>query len=337
MQLVVLGMHRSGTSLVTSALARMGCFVGPQTTAVGPWNPRGHWEHPDVVALDEEILAALGATWFDVGALDLGALGREDRARLEERAAAVVAALDPHRPWAIKDPRLCSLFPFWRPLLECPVVVFVHRDPIAVAHSLRARDGFPLVFGLALWEASVRSALAASASVPRLSISHRAFLRDPVAAARALREGLAKLGVDALAEPEEAGVANLLEAGLHHHEPDAALRGELLTPAQLELCLALERDDLPEAQVKRSEGAEDLLRTYPAQLRRLEVAQAERDLLRAHQQIEPELRRWVAELEEAKAWLEQQRADWQATAEAEARLNEELREQISRASADRER
>lgn len=322
MQLVVLGMHRSGTSLLTSTLAGMGCNVGPDSVAEGPWNPRGHWEHPDVVALDDRVLAALGAAWHDVGRLDLARLDPEALLQFRSDAAAVVRSLDSHRPWVIKDPRLCWLLPLWRPLLECPVAILVHRDPIAVARSLQARDGFPLPFGVALWEDAMRRALAASSAIPRLLVSHAALVAAPQAAAEVLRGKLTELGVSGL-HPRD-GLEDWVDRNLvHHAEAAAAERSEWLNPLQIELSEALERGDL-EAVPRRalSGGARDLLAAYLPQPR------AERDQLLALLTIERELRAWVADLEGGKAWLEEQRSRWQAVAEGEARRGAELEARV---------
>lgn len=320
MQLVVLGMHRSGTSLLAHLLALMGCHVGENSVATGPWNPSGHWEHPQLVALDEDILVALGAVWYDVLGLDLAKLPAAEHTRFRERAVQLVSQLDVHRPWVIKDPRLCALLPFWRPLLASPVVILAHRDPVAVARSVRARDGFPLSLGIALWEQAMRAALVASAGLPRVRVRHAELLRDADAVAGALFRQLADLGVAGLRRPDLAG---LVEPGLKHHEAEEAERDGLLNSSQIELCAALDRGDLGAAQEGvLSEGAADLLALYPSQLRRLEVAQLERDELRARMAIEAELHAWVADLERAKTWLESQRARWQAEAEALARVVE---------------
>ena len=63
---VILGMHRSGTSMVAEALASAGVYVGePQDLLLGKEdNPHGFWEREDVVALDDAILADAGAAWY---------------------------------------------------------------------------------------------------------------------------------------------------------------------------------------------------------------------------------------------------------------------------------
>jgi len=95
-QIVVLGMHRSGTSAVTRVLNLMGCWAGPED-AFAPAdaaNPTGYWEHRDVWTLDEAVLRALGSSWCQTHGFDLAHLDAAARARFAERARDFAAAMD---------------------------------------------------------------------------------------------------------------------------------------------------------------------------------------------------------------------------------------------------
>ena len=58
--LVVLGMHRSGTSALTGMLHRLGVALGEHLMPATNDNPRGYWEHADIVKVHERLMAALG-------------------------------------------------------------------------------------------------------------------------------------------------------------------------------------------------------------------------------------------------------------------------------------
>ena len=62
---IILGMHRSGTSMVSGLLTNLGVDLGED--ALGPLisNPRGHFEDGDFLGLNNAILAAAGGTWDD--------------------------------------------------------------------------------------------------------------------------------------------------------------------------------------------------------------------------------------------------------------------------------
>jgi hypothetical protein len=277
MQVIVLGMHRSGTSMLARVLGLMGCYAGPEEALSPPdgANPHGYWERRDVWAVNEAILQALGKSWYDVAGLDLSRLQEKHRSELEDRARSIVRALDDHRPWVIKDPRLCVLFPFWRKLLDRPVCVLIDRDPLAVARSLQARDGFPRLFGIALWEYYTLQALLSTRHLARIAVSYHDLLAKPAATAHFLREALSSLGVMGLHDHAEGEIAAFVEPALQHHDQDeTGLRG-YLNAQQLDLQravsnrVALDREPPP-----LSPGAEDLLIVHPRVL-------AEREELRA--------------------------------------------------------
>jgi O-antigen biosynthesis protein len=185
MQIIILGMHRSGTSPLTRIINLMGAYVGMEGTLMEPYqdNPKGFWERHDVYALHEEVLKAIGASWHEIAHLDLGKLTEDARTAFEQKARVIIQNLDAHRPWVLKDPRMCLLFPLWQPLLETPICVHIYRRPLQVAQSLRSRDGFPIHFGAALWEKYNLSALTNSRNLPRLFVSHQRTGRTRTASA----------------------------------------------------------------------------------------------------------------------------------------------------------
>ena len=67
MQIIVLGMHRSGTSITTRLINMMGAYFGPESSVgeITIDNPKGFWERPEVFKLNESILAAQGCSWHD--------------------------------------------------------------------------------------------------------------------------------------------------------------------------------------------------------------------------------------------------------------------------------
>jgi GT2 family glycosyltransferase len=202
-QIVVLGMHRSGTSGVAGLLARMGAWAGPEEELlVGPDNPKGHYESAPLHGACLRRLASAGGDWRHPPAAAPPAV--VDAFRRE--VAALLDRFEPHRPWCIKEPRLCLLARELLPLLTRPVFVLVVREPGAVARSLARRDGLPEAEALALWEHYNREAFAASCGWPRVLVDYDCLVADPLAGTRRLRGGLEALGIEGLAEPAAAVV-----------------------------------------------------------------------------------------------------------------------------------
>ena len=153
---LVLGMHRSGTSAVAGVLMKLG-GAAPQTP-MGPnaWNEKGHFESNKVMAFHDELLASAGSTWDDWRAFNPGWWTTSTADAFRSRAAEVFRAEFDDEPLPVlKDPRACRFAPFWlevlRGLDRAPRIVVPVRSPLDVAASLKRRDGFPLAKGLLLW------------------------------------------------------------------------------------------------------------------------------------------------------------------------------------------
>jgi hypothetical protein len=217
MQLIVLGMHRSGTSVLARLLNLMGAYFGPEGAGTGanPENPKGFWERRDVRNLNDHVLQSVGCDWNRVLGFDPRALPEALAAEFARRASRLVLEMDAHRPWLLKEPRLCLLLPLWREVLDAPACIHIHRHPVEVAASLRARNGIPIEAGLALWERYVRDALAASSGLPAVMVSHRQLMQQPGEAVRQLLTRLEAIGETGLRMPSEAEVAAFVEGGLY--------------------------------------------------------------------------------------------------------------------------
>jgi len=239
-------MHRSGTSLIAGLLALAGLHAGADEDfpPADAHNRKGYWELLDVWAIDEALLALAGSRWDDASAWEAERIREPDRARLADRARTVIARLDRHGPWVVKDPRLSLLLPFWRPWLSHPVAVLVYRDPLAVARSLAARDGFALARGLEIWERYNRAALAASEGMPRVIVAQRDLVANPRATMERVVAALGAAGVQGLVVPGASVLAGHVEPSLVHHDGAAAPAAPALTLAQTELLARLERERL---------------------------------------------------------------------------------------------
>ncbi|MEM8498589.1 MAG: glycosyltransferase [Pseudomonadota bacterium] len=152
---VVLGAHRSGTSLVASSLETMGFSLGDSLMPAGEDNPKGFFEDLDIVGINDALLCELGSSW------DIPALFYRHQSLSYPREYVVSAAkllkqkTSTHKNFALKDPRICLLVPFWNAVfreLDIDVkYVFVYRNPLEVASSLFERDNIPIRTGAELW------------------------------------------------------------------------------------------------------------------------------------------------------------------------------------------
>lgn len=270
MQLIVLGMHRSGTSAVARLLNLMGAYFAPAELAMpaNENNEKGYWERWDAFGLHEDMLRDLGLAWDRLSHFDIQRLAEPAFiAKFQPQAEKILLDLDARRPWLLKDPRLNLLLPFWKPLLEVPVCLYVHRSPIQVAQSLNRREGFPLHLGLALWEQYSVLGLAHSRAMPRLLVSYHELMAHPVETTRHLYSQLLDLQVQGLRLPSEREIEAFIAPRLYHQQGDESLLRSYANEQQMQLeqafndgsILSLER--LPVL----SAGAAEILQIYEDQ------------------------------------------------------------------------
>ena len=178
---LVLGMHRSGTSAITGALAGLG-FRTPAADDRMDWpesNPE-HWESLSMTVYDDDLLEALGGSWREPPELPPDWASSSSARAMPDPAKALAASFAGSGPVVWKDPRLCLLLPFWRPFLPPPLAaILIWREPVAVATSLQKRDAMPLLDGIALWERYNRSALSNLAGTATFVCSFESLVKDP--------------------------------------------------------------------------------------------------------------------------------------------------------------
>jgi hypothetical protein len=216
--IAVVGMHRSGTSATAGMLIGFG-LAGPRPDDLVPGdssNERGHWESHEVQLCNAHLLAARGATTYSPPPIT----ERWDNIAVYESVLSEArhwfSATYSGRSLVMKDPRICLTLPFWRSALPSTLgAVFVLRDPMDVARSLEARDGIPVILGLAMWDRYIRSAASGLTGVPTLVVEYDAMIEDPSKALKAVSTFLEQMGIHP-EESETEDAATRLDPKLRH-------------------------------------------------------------------------------------------------------------------------
>ncbi len=232
---VVLGMHRSGTSLAARLLQLGGLSMCPSADLVQAcWsNPTGHWESRRLLAANDRLLAELGAAWDRPPAGDAAERLRALVPVLGASLRAEFAASYPAPGWIWKDPRTSITLPFWRDVLPELAVVLMLRNPLEIAGSLQARNGLDGQRSLELWESYLSHAIAALSGLPVAVAWYPQVLAAPGGWVSRVREFLAGHGL--LAGPASwAAIEGLASPALRHHRQDdaGALAGDAVTASQ---------------------------------------------------------------------------------------------------------
>lgn len=154
--IVILGMHRSGTSALTRALSVIQTTLSSDTITTTNNNPKGYWEDKVVVGINERLISALESRWCDLFTIEPSAIVHFTEGEIFNQAVQLVRSkLSAAAAWGVKDPRMCRLLPFWIKVFEhvgCEAT-YIHaiRNPINVAASLYARDALALSHSYLLW------------------------------------------------------------------------------------------------------------------------------------------------------------------------------------------
>ena len=145
--LIILGMHRSGSSCLAGMLQCAGFFAGK----VFLWNEdnrKGNQEDLRVIELNNLVLQTSQGSWItppDRVAWTPDAALERNQLRHEFAAS--------QSPWMFKDPRTLLTLPFWANAIGRPRLLGIFRHPLSVAQSLSTRNGLPILKGLELWAA----------------------------------------------------------------------------------------------------------------------------------------------------------------------------------------
>lgn len=229
--IVILGMHRSGTSALAGSLEEAGLELG-RVVEAAPHNRKGNRENWAILHMQEDLLERSGGSWKDPPpAVQWASLHRAIRDEF-------VAGFHGSGIWGFKDPRTLFTLDGWREVLPSAELVGIFRHPLLVAGSLHRRDGLPVEDGVQLWIRYNRRLLELHQAAPFPLIE---FADDPRDFAQSLQM-LAKM----LELPGSFRRPTFFEDGLRHRMP---LGGEA-SGAALELYQAL-RDRVGVADAER--------------------------------------------------------------------------------------
>jgi hypothetical protein len=176
---LILGMHRSGTSALTRVVNLLG-GVAPKDL----FSPNEYWESRHLHAADEFLLASVGSCWHDYQRLDPDWMETEAKRQghRERIKDAISQAFGDAPLFVLKEPRICRFVPLILSILDelnvRPVAFLPVRNPLEVTSSLRERDGLTQPKSLLLWLRHVLEAEYYSRAIPRYFLNYEDLLLD---------------------------------------------------------------------------------------------------------------------------------------------------------------
>ncbi len=197
---ILLGMHRSGTSLLCGLLhLSFGYIVGGPLLEPASDNEKGFFELSSIVLQNDLFMNEQNVTWKEnVMNYDWRQALREKKEGtidFEKNGIPGMAFLNnaSDSPWLQKDPRMCITLKTWLNLMmDEPAIIFTYRHPLEVAMSLKNRDQLPLHFGFRLWIVYNMKAIQNSRGLCVVHTSNDAVLGDPVVEVQKISEQLTR-------------------------------------------------------------------------------------------------------------------------------------------------
>lgn len=142
--IIILGMHRSGTSALAGILQQNGVYLG-EVSQSNPYNLKGNRESRVIIKLHEQLFDVNGGSWDnppDSISWDTASY---------ETMRAFISTFEQHEVWGFKDPRTVFTLAEWLHEVPRAELVGIFRNPALVAHSLYKRNGIAIQDGYTLW------------------------------------------------------------------------------------------------------------------------------------------------------------------------------------------
>jgi hypothetical protein len=174
----VLGMHRSGTSMVTRILNICGVYIGEKEDLIDSLiaNEKGHWESSEVLSINDEILRMFGSFRYKPPKFYEKWENDPRLEHLYKRGKFFAEKMNAKSQiWGFKDPRTCLTLPFWKKIIPDMLYVIPVRDAFEVAASLKKRDGSSEVRGLYFWAYYWENILENTENEKNIAVSHKVF------------------------------------------------------------------------------------------------------------------------------------------------------------------
>jgi hypothetical protein len=248
--IIILSMHRSGTSLLAEIVHRWGAYGGDQQAMMpsDEENRRGYWEYLPLVQFNEALLASEDAKWF-VPPYDMDVFRRKaDDLRYRNTARALMNRMSQRGfVWYWKDPRLGILLPFWEELWKNAIYIVPVRHPVDIAFSIKKRNGFPISASLLIWQYYMTSILRhAGGSKKALFLEYDRFMNEPDDQCKKVCAFLdQQYGLNGDATARIGHMTGAVDPSLRHHLSRESFSDyPLATPEQAALYAFLERTTL---------------------------------------------------------------------------------------------
>ncbi len=241
--IVIVGMPRSGTSLMARLLDRWGAVAGEADLllAADRWNPHGYWEYQPIKRLNDALLASVGANErFPPDDEELLRARAQDPAFAEPAHRILEALGRGGRVWCVKDPRFRMLLPFWNAIWRDVCFIITVRHPLDSVRSLQQMvadvvgpEEYPASAVLLEWQHSLCAVLRhTQGEWPRCFLDYETLVQSPEQECARLLAFLDRHCAPPPARPSAAELAALIARDLHHQRGSGGQEARVMTAEQ---------------------------------------------------------------------------------------------------------
>jgi hypothetical protein len=182
---VILGVARSGTSVIARTLKTLGVNLGNKLTPPGKWNPTGFWEDNDIVyQVNQRLLDQFEFRWDSVKLFEPIYQTAESCKPIRNMATRILAhRFQAFTHWGFKDPRTVRILPFWQSIFKTIDLtdhyIIALRNPLCSAHSFGSFNKKELERGLLLWLMHLIPAIQHTQGKKRIVVSYENIMQNP--------------------------------------------------------------------------------------------------------------------------------------------------------------
>lgn len=218
---VILGMHRSGTSLLAGLIEQLGLNTGGSLLpAVAHENSKGYFENVDVYKQNVRLLGGQNAS-HNYNTYNFSNTLASIDSRHGKSAVSFFNNVS-STPWMLKEPRLCITLPVWLRYFDTkPAVLFTYRDPVEVLYSFQSRKNQTWVTPnriFRLWYVYNRRAIESSHGLCRVVTSYQRIMKEPVQELNSIYKSLQeRCQLPKLKSPNTTEVLSFVDHHLKHH------------------------------------------------------------------------------------------------------------------------
>ncbi|WP_273773282.1 sulfotransferase family protein [Brucella intermedia] len=220
--IIVLGMHRSGTSVLTRIINILGAELPVNCLGANESNATGHWEPRSLIWLHEHMLHEGGSQWDDWRSFEFARMPADRQAHFANEVSRLLREEFDSAPiFVLKEPRISRFVPLYTAAFDTwgvqPKFVLTNRNPLEVAASLCVRDKITREYALLIWLRHELDAERATRGYARTFVSYEGMLNDT----RPIIDKIVNLVGDtafALSEASDNEIDRFLSSRYRHHQ-----------------------------------------------------------------------------------------------------------------------